>query len=156
MIDFKTMTDTQTGSEAAAEVIEMMKALYAEDPFAPHARHDQFPRTLHHLLAYPAAGRVVLFLEQNAIRGYALLIPFWSNEFGGNVVVIDEIYVQPASRNRGIARAFFTFVADEKPFNAIALGLEVSPDNHAASRLYTSLGFTPRKTLAMTYRLPES
>jgi GNAT superfamily N-acetyltransferase len=156
MIDFKTMTDAQTDSEAAAEVIEMMKSLYDEDPFAPHARHDQFPRTLHHLLASPATGRVVLFLEQNAIRGYALLIPFWSNEFGGNVVVIDEIYVQPTSRNRGIARAFFAFVADKKPFNAVALGLEVSPDNHAARRLYTSLGFTPRTNLAMTYRLPES
>ena len=155
MIEFKTMTRGDDAGDDALALAGMMESLYQEDPFAPDAKREQFPRTIQHLLACPDQGRIVLFVERDAVCGYALLIPFWSNEFGGNVVVIDEIYVRPNFRNRGIAKAFFSLVTAEKPFNAVAMGLEVSPDNSAARRLYASLGFEPRTNLAMTYRLTD-
>ena len=40
----------------------------------------------------------MLFLEQHDIRGYAIVIPFWSNEVGGNVLFIDELFVKPPAR----------------------------------------------------------
>ena len=93
-----------------------------------------------------------MFLEGSAIRGYALLIPCWSNEFGGNLVFVDELFVKPDARNRGIARRFFEFVSGTRPFEAVAAVLEASPANIRASRLYESVGFRRRQNWYFTRR----
>ena len=89
-------------------------------------------------------------------RSYALLIPYWSNEFGGTIVHVDEMFVAPALRNRGIGRNFFRYLDETRPFDAVALALEVSPTNAGARRLYESLGFTLRENAPLTYRFAEA
>ena len=81
------------------------------------------------------------------ISGYALTVNYPSQEFGGNVLWIDELFVLPEFRNRGIARSFFEFA--EGLSEKIALRLEVEPDNEKAVKLYKSLGFKPLPYLQM-------
>ena len=147
-VQFATMTDL--GYEA--DVLCMMEALYGEDEPASEVDRGKFPLTLHTLITEPARGRIVLFLEASTVRGYALLIPFWSNEFGGTVLLIDELFVKPEARNRGIGRGFIQFVGDARPFDAVAMMLEVSPTNTGARRLYESVGFSRRRNESYTYR----
>ena len=85
--------------------------------------------------------------------GYALLIPYWSNEFGGTLLFIDELFVIAQARSRGIARQFFAFLAASRPFRAVALALEVDPTNERAKNLYESIGFECRPYSTLTYRL---
>jgi GNAT superfamily N-acetyltransferase len=153
MLEFKIMTD-QTSS---AEVMHMMRGLYSEDPAdAGNAPGDaEFNRTIEFLLTTPERGRIILFAEANTIHGYALLIPYWSNEFGGTLLFVDELYVKPDSRSRGIGRQFFEFVRDTRPCDAIVCALEVSPTNHRARQLYTSIGFTPRNYTMMVCRFAD-
>jgi ribosomal protein S18 acetylase RimI-like enzyme len=87
------------------------------------------------------------------LLGYALLIPYWSNEFGGVLLFVDELFVLREVRNRGIGHSFFRFLTPDRPFDAVALGLEVSPHNAKARRLYESLGFKPRKTSVLVLPL---
>lgn len=61
----------------------------------------------------------------------------------------------PDARNRGIGRSFFRNLDETRPFEAVALALEVSPGNHRARRLYESLGFRPRRNSTLTRRLGE-
>ncbi len=105
----------------------MMHCLHSEDEAASPVDQSRFPLTIDFFLANPSQGRIVLFEEGAALRGYALLVPYWSNEFGGTLVVVDELFVTPMARNRGIARTFFRFLVEHRPFEAIALTLEVSP-----------------------------
>jgi hypothetical protein len=44
------------------------------------------------------------------LLGYALLIPYWSNEFGGVLLFVDELFVLREVRNRGIGHSFFRFL----------------------------------------------
>jgi ribosomal protein S18 acetylase RimI-like enzyme len=132
----------------------MMHGLYSEDKSESLVDESHFPLTIDFFLANPSRGRIVLFQEGNALRGYSLLVPYWSNEFGGPVVVVDELFVTPQARNRGIARSFFRFLGEERPFEAVALALEVNPGNTGALRLYQSLGFACRHNSLLTYRLP--
>lgn len=148
-IDFITMSDLQH----KAEVLTMMHGLYSEDEAASPVDQSRFSLTIDFFLANPSHGRIVLFGEGVSLRGYSLLAPYWSNEFGGALVVVDELFVTPMARNRGIARSFFRFLGEQRPFEAVALALEVSPGNTGARRLYESLGFTRRNSL-LTYRLP--
>ena len=105
----------------------MMSALYAEDKSTSVADHRRFPSTIDFLLKEPSRGQIILITENTTVCGYSLLIPHWSNEFGGTLLFVDELFVVPEFRNRGIAHSFFEFLQRVKPFEAVALGLEVSP-----------------------------
>src|SRR5690242_7700596 len=89
-IQFTTMVDLRR----EAEVLAMMEALYGEDEPAAGVDRTRFPVTIRTLVEEPSRGRIVLFEEGDAVWGYAVLIPFWSNEFGGNLVLIDELFVK--------------------------------------------------------------
>jgi GNAT superfamily N-acetyltransferase len=149
-VSFETMTDRRH----ADGVMRMMGELYATD--APELGVDaaHFPRTIDHLLAEPARGRILLFMRDGVPAGYAILVPYWSNEFGGVVLLVDELLVEAAFRRQGLARSFFEFIAASRPFDAVALALEVSPKNGRARVLYESMGFTERHLRMMTRRLP--
>ena len=76
--------------------------------------------------------------------GYALLVSFWSNELGGEVCVLDEVYVEPSHRGRGRAtRLVEDLLSGASPHarSAVALALEITPGNLRARRLYERLGF---------------
>jgi ribosomal protein S18 acetylase RimI-like enzyme len=137
----------------AETVLGMMNRLYAEDGSLAHIDTTHFPQTLDKLLAHPHAGRIVLLQVDGEVRGYALLIPYWSNEFGGFLVFVDELYVIEASRGRGLGSGFFRWLVHERPFDAVAIFLEVTPDNQRARRLYQRLGFTERTFRTLLLRL---
>ena len=50
----------------------------------------------------PNRGRAVICDVEGRTVGYALLISFWSNELGGEVCYIDELFVAPLYRGRGL------------------------------------------------------
>ena len=70
--------------------------------------------------------------------GYALLQKTYSREAGGMCIWIDEIYLRPAFRGRGLAKQLFAYA---EGLNAKRLRLEVEPENERAVALYTKLGY---------------
>ena len=88
--------------------------------------------------------------------GYALLIAYWSNELGGEVCAIDELFVAPDSRSRGHGAALFEAIGrgDLWPGPAVALALGVTAGNGRARRLYQRLGFVAAG-VSMIRRLEE-
>jgi GNAT superfamily N-acetyltransferase len=126
----------------------MMLALYVEDPADVPMTLAKARGTLAALRAAPSRGVAVVCEDAGHLVAYALLCAFWSNEVGGALCVIDELYVAPAWRGRGLATAFVADLRDRRtPWfeDAVALELEVTPDNRRARRLYERLGFAPCK-----------
>jgi ribosomal protein S18 acetylase RimI-like enzyme len=124
---------------------EMCLALYAEDPSPMPVTEGNIRATLATLREEPSRGQAVVLEVEGVIGGFALLISFWSNELGGELIVIDELYVTPSFRNRGHARELLTILAKENhlwPGRAVALELEVTPGNRRAASLYEKAGFT--------------
>ncbi len=144
MVTFRVLRDLEHQEEIAA----MMRMLYEEDPPSSSLDSSRFPVTVAHLLGQPAAGRIVV-IEENGTVGYAILIPYWSNEFGGTILFVDELYVKPEARNRGVGRKFFEYLDAEMPYEPVALALEVSQGNARARRLYESLGFVERENAVL-------
>jgi GNAT superfamily N-acetyltransferase len=149
MIRFSVMTDLEHRNDVGG----MMRCLYEEDRGDFEVEHSRFASNIEHLITHPSTGQIVLFIEGSELRGYALLVPYWSNEFGGTLLFVDELFVLPEFRNRGIARSFFGYVAEELPFNPVALGLAVNPGNGCARRLYESLGFVELKIATFLRRI---
>jgi GNAT superfamily N-acetyltransferase len=145
--------ETMTGRAHVPQVLRMMRELYETDAPELAVDPEKFPHTIDALLDNPARGRVVLFFEEDIVVGYSLLIPYWSNEFAGTVVIVDELLVEQRFRGQGIASAFFRYLERERPFDAVMLALEVSPKNARARGLYESMGFEERSLRTMMRRL---
>lgn len=139
------------------DLIALSVALNTEDPGPAPVPADHIRRTLATLRAAPARGRALVLEVDGQAAGYAFLIGFWSNELGGDVCVIDELYVAPAHRGHGHAtRLLDDLASGVAPYavGAVALALETTPDNAAARRLYERVGFRARN-LAMRRLLPR-
>lgn len=92
---------------------------------------------------------VYLGLLERQVVGYCLLVSFWSNEFGGEVCIVDELYIMPAFRRQGLAKELLESLRDRSelwPTTAVAIGLEVSPTNTAARQLFERHGFVGANT----------
>jgi ribosomal protein S18 acetylase RimI-like enzyme len=145
-------------AEEDDSIVALCMALYAEDPATVEVGAQQVRRTLEALRAEPVRGRVLVLDDGGALRGYALLISYWSNELGGELCQLDEVYVAPAARGRGHARALVEGLARGDgpwPLRPVALQLEVSPSNARARALYERLAFEPLRNACMRRRLPR-
>ena len=83
-----------------------------------------------------------LFLHAGQAAGYALLMKTWSQEAGGLVVWLDELYIAPAFQGHGLGSAFLRALPDLFP-TAAAFRLEVTPCNQGARNLYSRMGYAP-------------
>ncbi|MCD9146695.1 GNAT family N-acetyltransferase [Pseudophaeobacter flagellatus] len=97
------------------------------------------------LLAGMPYGAVYIIGPTRAPIGYIVVTFGWSVEFGGMDGFVDEIYIRPAVRGRGLA----TEVLIELPKTLGAAGvkalhLEVDRENQEATKLYQRTRFEPR------------
>lgn len=83
------------------------------------------------------------FSESNGVvTGYMLLAYAFSQEAGGRVCWIEELFVLEEYRNNGTGREFFDFIKSEIEPKCKRLRLEVEDYNTGAKRLYASRGFS--------------
>ncbi|PCJ06086.1 MAG: GNAT family N-acetyltransferase [Rhodobacteraceae bacterium] len=91
-------------------------------------------------------GAVYLAGPARAPIGYIVVTFSWSIEFGGMDGCIDELYVRPPVRGRGIATEVLTALPKTLGEAGIkALHLEVDRDNESSQRLYARSRFKPRE-----------
>jgi ribosomal protein S18 acetylase RimI-like enzyme len=95
------------------------------------------------IVANPERGRILVAVEGGRVVGVAALSFVWPIEHGGRSAWLEELYVEPAARGRGIGtqllRATLRAAADA---GAVAIDLEVDVDHQRAARLYEREGFT--------------
>ncbi|WP_105616316.1 GNAT family N-acetyltransferase [Vallitalea okinawensis] len=118
---------------------EMIPALYDENPEGEAIDIIIISKTIETLSMYPQKGEIIIMEEQEDIIGYSLIILYWSNEYGGDLVNIDELYVKPKYRGNGYATYFMEYVFSHYSDNTIIL--EVTPSNIKAYNYYKKLGF---------------
>lgn len=102
-------------------------------------------RALIPLLEGSPYGAVYLMGPARAPMGYIVLTFSWSVELGGMDGFIDEIYLRPAVRGRGIAlEALQSLRKTLKSAGLMALHLEVDRESAASQRLYQKARFELR------------
>lgn len=138
-------------SEDSAQVKTMIRQYYLEDHPDQEMPEEQIDRTLNEFLNHPDKGSVILILEDNQVVGYSILVYLWSNEMGGDFINIDEVFVKPAFRGKGIGSNFIKNIIKNRFHDCVALELVTTPQNERARKLYSSLGFAPAKDLHMEY-----
>ena len=130
-------------------LLALQRAYYAEAgyPFEPARAR----AALAGLLADPTLGAVWLAEREGSPMAYAVLTLGYSLEYGGRDAFLDELYVAPAQRRRGLARA--ALVALERGAAARGvreLHLEVERELEGARALYRRAGFVDHDRAPMS------
>jgi len=122
-----------------ADYLSMAHEFYAGDA-VDHPIPDEFlERTFEELMGGSPYASCFVFEEEGAIRGYALLAKTWSQEAGGMVIWLEELYVRPEFQGRGLGQEFFRFL--KETMQPARFRLETEPHNHRAKALYQRQGF---------------
>ena len=111
---------------------------------------------LRRLLAAPEFGAVWLVQVEGSTAGYIALCRGFSIEFDGFDAFIDEFFLLPEYRGRGVGGRVLELIRDEaRRLDINALHLEVARDNDAARRLYRRAGFEAREKYVLMTALLE-
>jgi ribosomal protein S18 acetylase RimI-like enzyme len=133
------VTFRAAGAGDAAAVLEMMRAFYAEEGLVVG---EGVERALRGLLADAGAGCVFVASSGTRAVGYGVLAFFYSVERGGRTGLLDELYIEPPHRGRGVGRAALAFALEQaREAECAGVVLEVSAKNARARALYERMGF---------------
>ena len=121
--------------------VRMAKEFYASDAVLLHIGEENILNTFDELMRSDTYAECHIFEFDGDVAGYSLLAKTFSQEAGGRVVWIEELYVMPEYRSRGIGRAYFEYLFKNNP-EVRRFRLEVEADNERAIKLYSYLGFT--------------
>ncbi|MEO0676061.1 MAG: GNAT family N-acetyltransferase [Pseudomonadota bacterium] len=129
----------------------LIAAFHAEEGIDTDAAHRL--RAISPLLDGSPHAEIFLIGPRRAPAGYALICYGWTLEYGGLDSYLDELYLRPAVRGRGIGsdalQALSQYLSGK---GAMALALEVDFDNAAAVATFQRSGFVPRERYGLMVR----
>jgi GNAT superfamily N-acetyltransferase len=130
----------------------LMRDFYAESGYPLDAALGA--AALGELLGDRQLGRVWLILEAEEPVGYLAVTFGFSLEYHGRDGSVDELFVRPARRGRGLAtRALAAVERECRKLGLRALHLEVERENPAGQALYRRRGFADNDRQLLSKRL---
>lgn len=129
--------------EKSGEMLDMMTDFYAIDNY-PFNR-TKIENNLLKLIDDKSLGLLYLIEDAANVIGYICLTFGFSFEYGGRIAFVDEFYLKPEYRNRGIGRQVMEFIERKSiELEVKSLLLEVEEHNHNAQNLYAKQGFASK------------
>jgi len=129
---------------------EMIFELYNEDPEGMPITEEKIIKTVNESIRHPEKVQIIMIHCGNSNIGYGIITFLWSNEYGGDVINIDELFITEEYRNQRAATEFFEYLFEVYK-NVVLFELEVTPSNKGALRLYENLGFKSSANTHMIY-----
>lgn len=121
--------------------VEMASEFY-HSPAVLHPVPDAFfERTADEALASDAYAQIYILECDGRSAGYGLTAKTFSQEAGGYVIWLEELYIREEYRSRGLGSEFFAYVEKKYEGRAARFRLEVEEDNVRAVSLYKRLGY---------------
>ncbi|MGC4020236.1 MAG: GNAT family N-acetyltransferase [Muricomes sp.] len=78
---------------------------------------------------------------QGELAGYGLISKTFSQEAGGYVCWLEELYIMEKYRGKGLGSEFFEYLEENLEEGVKRFRLEVEEDNFRARQLYERLGY---------------
>ena len=135
--------------------LELCREFYHSPAVLHPVPEEHFARTFDRMLAGSPFVKGYLLEQDGAAAGYALLAVTFSQEAGGEVWWIEELYLRPEFQGKGLGTELFRYLETHRPKTVTRFRLELEPDNRDARRLYERLGFSALGYGQMVRDFPE-
>lgn len=131
------------GTGDLAQIVQLLQGQFEEHEIP--STNEGLAKAVGGMLEDPARGDILLARLDGRPVGVAVLAYSWTLEHGGLSCWLDELYVEPALRSKGIGRALLHFAIEHlKGRGAAAIDLEVVEGHERAANLYAREGFRRR------------
>jgi ribosomal protein S18 acetylase RimI-like enzyme len=135
-----TVAMRQASAHDLADLLELMHEFYAEAGYSLNL--DRARAAFLPLLAPGQLGQAWLAVVDGQVAGHVVLTFCSSMEYGGRSAFVDDLFVRPALRNRGVGRALVDHArAICEALGIRAMHLEVARTNGPAQSVYRAVGF---------------
>ena len=133
-------------------IISMMGQFYAIDEYP--FDFELAKLMLHTFIDDQTLGKLWLIYSDGELAGYVILTYVFSFEYGGKIAFVDELFILPTFRSRGIGRDTIAFIKQQADKLLLKLlYLEIEPHNTKAQKLYIAANFEPHNRNLMRYKL---
>lgn len=122
-----------------SEYLLMARDFYSSPAVLENIPEENMINSFREFLGDSPYGDAFIFENDGKTVGYGILAYTYSQEAGGRVVWIEEIYIKPEYRGGGFGSVFVNYVLNNIP--AKRYRLETEPENEKAAALYRRLGF---------------
>jgi len=140
-------------------LIELLPLVHAYHKFEEIELTDnECKNSIQQILTNKSLGGIWLVCVDNQVVGYIALCLGFSIEFSGLDAFVDEFYIIPEFRSKGIGTKVLEFIKEEAvKMNVGALHLEVARSNKKAKNLYNKANFKARERyVLMSVNLKEN
>ena len=121
--------------------IEMAREFYHSDAVLHPVPDSHFEKTADEALRCGGCAGIYILEYDSEPAGYALTATSFSQEAGGMVMWIEEIYIRDKYRSKGLGREFFEYAEKNRGKDTVRIRLEAEGDNTRALSLYRKLGY---------------
>ncbi len=137
-----------------ADLLELMREFYAEAGYPLNA--DRARAAFRPLLQVGELGQVWLASFDSQVAGHLVLTFCYGMEYGGRSAFLDDLFVRPALRNRGIGLALVRRAREVcEDLGVRAMHLEVARANGPAQAIYRGVGFASTDRELLTLALAD-
>ncbi len=119
----------------------LAKEFYASGAALFSVPDENLARTFDEVMRSNAYAEALLIECDGQKAGFALLAKTFSQEAGGMVLWLEELYVRPAFRGLGLGSKVFSFLRERYGGTFARIRLEIETENENARRLYYRWGF---------------
>lgn len=121
-------------------VIDMMRIFYASAAVYTNGSEEIFENDVENCINENPYLEGYVFEENGVLLGYAMVAKSFSTEFGKPCMWIEDIYLKPECRGKGVGMQFMEYMKEKYPDTLQRL--EVEEENETALKLYRKAGFT--------------
>lgn len=119
--------------------LRTVKKFYSSEAVLQSIPESFISKTFNELMHSNVYAECYIIEQESKRIGYALLAKTFSQEAGGMVVWLEELYILPEFRSIGIGGKFLEFLKEN--LNVARLRLELCPSNSKACEVYKRHNF---------------
>ena len=131
--------------------VQMAKEFYKSEAVISEIPAQNILNTFDEVNSNSPYAKAYIIEHDGDTAGYALIGITYSNEVGGLVVWVEEIFIKENYRGLGLGSEFLSYVEQEFGDKAKRFRLEISHDNDSAQRLYERKGYQPLDYMQMVH-----
>lgn len=131
--------------------VQMAKEFYKSEAVISEIPTQNILNTFDEVTTNSPYAKAYIIEHDGYTAGYALIGITYSNEAGGLVVWVEEIFIKENYRGLGLGSEFLSYVEQEFGDKAKRFRLEISHDNDSAQRLYERKGYQPLDYMQMVH-----